>query len=134
MNIGDLEEHQIMQAIRDGVADAIWRIATNATDMPCADFYAAIAKGAEEGVVRMPDAEYVRADLVPAWRTDMDAAPDDGRWVALLVAGYGTPMIALWDNHAEGWIDSRSGARIRPDHVRAWYALPDDEAPIKGET
>lgn len=36
-------------AIRRGVADAVWRVATNATDAPCADFYDSIKDGASYG-------------------------------------------------------------------------------------
>lgn len=36
--------------IVEGVENAIWRIATNATSAPCADFYDAIQKGVADGV------------------------------------------------------------------------------------
>jgi hypothetical protein len=44
---------QFLTAIREGISDAIWRIATNATSMPCADFFAAIEDGTTEGVRRV---------------------------------------------------------------------------------
>ena len=48
-----LTKEELMLAISRGVSDAIWRIANNATDMPCTDFYDAIQKGAADGVGRM---------------------------------------------------------------------------------
>ena len=45
-----LSRADMMESVRQGVADAIWRIATNGTDMPSADFYDAI----KEGVAAMP--------------------------------------------------------------------------------
>lgn len=40
----------LLQAIREGVSDAIWRIATNATGTPCADFFEMIKEGMKEGM------------------------------------------------------------------------------------
>ena len=46
--------HELMfEAIRQGVADAIWRVATNATDAPCKDFYDTIKEGVTAGVARL---------------------------------------------------------------------------------
>lgn len=41
------------QDVQIGVADGIFRIATNATDMPCADFYDAIKEGVRDAVIRI---------------------------------------------------------------------------------
>ena len=43
----------ICDVLREGVAEAVWRIATNATDMPSSDFYDAIKEGAAAGVARV---------------------------------------------------------------------------------
>lgn len=52
----DIPDELLYDAIRKGVADAIWRMATNATDMPCADFYDMIKEGVREGMARLhPD-------------------------------------------------------------------------------
>lgn len=40
-------------AIRDGVAAGIWRVATNATDAPTADFFDSVKEGVRDGVSRM---------------------------------------------------------------------------------
>lgn len=40
-----LSNKDMMTAVSDGVRAAVWDIATNATDMPCADFYEAIKGG-----------------------------------------------------------------------------------------
>lgn len=47
---GLIRTDQFMEAIRSGVSDGIWRIATNATQMPCADFYEMIKEGVKEGM------------------------------------------------------------------------------------
>lgn len=56
----DLGPDQIYQAIREGVADAMWRLMTNATDMPCNDFYDHVKAGVKDAVL------------------EMGAVPDDG--------------------------------------------------------
>lgn len=43
-----LEPEKVYDAISKGVENAIWRMITNATDMPCADFYDSIQKAATE--------------------------------------------------------------------------------------
>jgi hypothetical protein len=40
------------QAIHAGVAEAVWKVATNGTQMPSADFYDSIKEGTENGIVR----------------------------------------------------------------------------------
>jgi hypothetical protein len=40
---------EILTAISQGVESAIWRIANNATDSPCGDFYHHIKLGVKEG-------------------------------------------------------------------------------------
>lgn len=47
----DIPDELLYDAIRKGVADAIFRVATNATDAPCADFYECIKEGVREGVM-----------------------------------------------------------------------------------
>jgi hypothetical protein len=44
-----VSKQELLNAIRDGVADAMWRMITNATDMPCADFYDFVKDGVAEG-------------------------------------------------------------------------------------
>lgn len=51
--VRDLDAEKIYGAIRDGVSDAIWKIATNATSMPCADFYEHIKAGVREAVEKV---------------------------------------------------------------------------------
>jgi len=54
-----LTEEQIMDAISEGVRRAIWGIATNATGMPCHDFYAHIKDGVREAMSGgAPDHDY----------------------------------------------------------------------------
>jgi hypothetical protein len=43
----------LFEAIRAGVADALWRVATNATSMPCHDFYDMIKDGVADGMARV---------------------------------------------------------------------------------
>ena len=47
---GPIRTEQFMDAIRNGVKDAIWGIATNATSAPCADFYDSIKEGVEQAM------------------------------------------------------------------------------------
>lgn len=46
----NLSRDDMMEAISEGVRRAIWEIANNATDAPCADFYDAIKAGTESGI------------------------------------------------------------------------------------
>ena len=48
-----VSKQELLNAIRDGVADAVWRMITNATDMPCADFYDFVKDGVAEGIERL---------------------------------------------------------------------------------
>ena len=50
--IPDVTKEEFLEAIRRGVRDAIWDIATNATSMPCADFYEHIKEGVALGIQR----------------------------------------------------------------------------------
>ena len=43
-----LDPDKVYEAIAEGVDRAIWRMISNATDMPCHDFYATIEKAAKE--------------------------------------------------------------------------------------
>ena len=43
-----LDPEKVYTAIAQGVDDAIWRMITNATSAPCADFYYHIEKAARE--------------------------------------------------------------------------------------
>lgn len=45
-----LDNKELMEAISDGVQKAFWKLFTNDTDAPCADFYDAISKGAAKGI------------------------------------------------------------------------------------
>jgi hypothetical protein len=47
-----MEDDRFYHAVREGVADAMWRMITNATDMPCADFFEMVRKGVAEGFKR----------------------------------------------------------------------------------
>lgn len=44
------EGEAILEAIAEGVDRAIYRMITNATDMPCADFYDTIEKAARASI------------------------------------------------------------------------------------
>lgn len=47
---GLIRTDQFFEAIKEGVAMAIWKVATNATSMPCADFYDSIKAGVEKAM------------------------------------------------------------------------------------
>jgi hypothetical protein len=40
---------QFLEAVRQGVYDAVWQMITNNTDMPCADFYDTVKEAVKEG-------------------------------------------------------------------------------------
>lgn len=44
------ESDEVLEAITEGVDRAVWRMITNATDMPCADFYHHVQKGVEKAL------------------------------------------------------------------------------------
>ena len=48
-----VSKQELLNAIRDGVADAMWRMITNATDVPCADFYDFVKDGVAQGIERL---------------------------------------------------------------------------------
>lgn len=48
-------DERIYEAIADGVDRAFWRLFTNATDMPCHDFYDTIRRAAESAFERVAD-------------------------------------------------------------------------------
>jgi len=48
-----LDPEKVYEAIAEGVERAIWRMITNATDMPCQDFYDTIEKAAKEAFEKM---------------------------------------------------------------------------------
>jgi hypothetical protein len=52
-----ISKAELLDAISRGVADAIWRVATNATQAPCADFFASIEDGVAIGVERFHKGE-----------------------------------------------------------------------------
>ena len=50
LKLPPISKQELLDAIRDGVRDAMWRMITNATSMPCADFYATVKDGVEAGI------------------------------------------------------------------------------------
>ena len=51
----DAPHELLYNAIRQGTKDAIWAVATNATDMPCSDFYQTIKEGVSEAMQQLRD-------------------------------------------------------------------------------
>jgi len=51
--IPKVTKDELLEAIHEGVKSAIWDVATNASDMPCSDFYSAIKNGVEDAVCGM---------------------------------------------------------------------------------
>ena len=48
-------KQEMLDAIREGVHDAMWRMITNATDAPCKDFYATIGDAVERAMIKVGD-------------------------------------------------------------------------------
>lgn len=46
----DMDGVRLYRAISDGIENAMWRMITNATQMPCADFYEAVTNGIAKGI------------------------------------------------------------------------------------
>lgn len=46
----ELEAEKVYSAISDGVASAVWQMITNATTMPCTDFYDTLKAGVIEAM------------------------------------------------------------------------------------
>ena len=44
------EKAVLYHAIKDGVEAAMWRMITNATDMPCSDFFVTIKQGVANAI------------------------------------------------------------------------------------
>ena len=51
----DLQHELLFDAVRRGTCAAIWQMITNATQAPCADFYATVKEGVRDGIVRIAD-------------------------------------------------------------------------------
>ena len=51
----DLPHELLFDAVRRGTCAAIWQMITNATQAPCADFYATVKEGVRDGIVRIAD-------------------------------------------------------------------------------
>lgn len=51
--ISGVGEADFLEAVASGVRSAVWDVATNATDGPCADFYESIKAGAESAFMAM---------------------------------------------------------------------------------
>ena len=63
----NVTSEQLLQAVRDGVCDAMWQMMTNATPMPCNDFYDTVKDGIKEA---MPDSD----DILKAIADGIDMA------------------------------------------------------------
>jgi hypothetical protein len=59
-----LDPDKVYRAISQGVYDAIWRMITNATQMPCADFYDTIKEAAREAFSQMDLEEKLDSDIL----------------------------------------------------------------------
>ena len=43
-------KQELLDAVRNGVSDAMWQTITNATSMPCHDFFDTVKQGFAEGM------------------------------------------------------------------------------------
>lgn len=50
-----LSRADMMEAVSEGVRRAMWEMITNATQMPCADFFASITEGVEQAHAKFGD-------------------------------------------------------------------------------
>jgi hypothetical protein len=47
-----ISKRELLDAIREGVHDVVWQMITNATSMPCHDFYDTLQEGIADGIER----------------------------------------------------------------------------------
>ena len=52
-----LDPERVYQAIREGVAEGVWVLASSATSMPCRDFYGAIEDGIKAAMLDLNQPE-----------------------------------------------------------------------------
>jgi hypothetical protein len=52
-SLDNLDPERVYEAIADGVHTAIWRMITNATSAPCADFYHHVKQGVADAIAAM---------------------------------------------------------------------------------
>ena len=50
MDLSNLDQERVYEAISKGVEDAMWRMITNATDAPCNDFFESIKEGVSAAI------------------------------------------------------------------------------------
>lgn len=48
MKVPEVTKQELLDAIRGGVHDAVWQMITNATSMPCRDFFDTVKDGIEK--------------------------------------------------------------------------------------
>jgi hypothetical protein len=61
LNLPAITREELLNAIREGVYDAMWQMITNATSMPCHDFFDQVREGVENAMCKIS-----RATLHPA--------------------------------------------------------------------
>jgi hypothetical protein len=113
--------------------ERIWAAADIDVSAQITDVY---AQDTPDGFVSKP-AEYLRADLVPRWSTDMDAAPKDGSYILTFSADavdpkWNDPGIRVLNWTGEKWNGFPWGP-AKAHTFTHWMPLP-LPAPPKGET
>jgi hypothetical protein len=68
-----LDPDLVYRAIYEGVYDAMWQMITNATMMPCSDFFAAIEKAAENAFSKLA---LEKISVVQRDKVQQSASPD----------------------------------------------------------
>jgi hypothetical protein len=60
LRLPTVTKQELLDAIRDGVYDAVWQMIRNATDAPCADFFEMVKQGVTEGICSMDVSDAVK--------------------------------------------------------------------------
>jgi hypothetical protein len=81
-------KEEFLRAVRDGVHDAMWQMMTNATSMPCHDFFDHVREGVENAIY-----EASRPKRAPSER-EVDTSPERQQIIKMLEEADGTPMRA----------------------------------------
>jgi len=76
----EVTAEQFLEAVRQGVSDAIWRMICQGTNAPCADFYDAIKEGIKDGICKsMPFESDIKNAITDGVKEAWPRSPVD-RW------------------------------------------------------
>jgi hypothetical protein len=75
IKLPSVSKQEFLDAIRNGVADAVWQMITNATAAPCADFYDFVKDGVAEGIERLDLHDAIKDGIMERLKAEPFPAP-----------------------------------------------------------